>query len=1045
MADKSNEDFGSIRKYAPGGIFIYSAEEDDQFSYISDNMLRMLGYTKNEFEKKFDNRFSLMVYEEDRQRVLKEIDDQIANGEYDTCEYRIECKDGRLLWVHDEGHIVGEENGRKVFYVVIVENMHDVADREQLGKIRTIIDNIPAGIVVYRARGGRQDFVAANPAACRILETTTDAFVNDEQSIFLKRIHADNVEEVREFMMSTLPDKAEAMIAFRYLSAVGRYKWIRMHVSSKKLGGSEHMIFAALTDITEKRIIDEALYRTGNMQDTDDYSRYEYNFGERTLKFYGGIPEQTGLPEVLTDAPETMLPYLKEYCHEQWLKMFRDISGGKELTSGEFAIVGNESAAVNFYIIVMVPLKDKDGNVESAMGVVKNIAGRKQEQQRYRESLRALLAANPKSLCTFHLNITNNTCTEGFGTSPYIINTLQADTVDDLVENVEAMILDDKYRKKFREHFSRKELIRRFESGEMQSSARYRRRMEDGSFGWVRTTVNMLNDPQTHELEAVMYSESINDKMIDEEIIQHITDIEYDFVAILKVDERKFRFRYLGKVISEIYNYAYVKITDEQDYGKILDYAVDTWVDQEDSARFIAEAEIETMIRNLEDSDYHAVMVKGRHPDGMECWKQIRYHWLDDYRQLILIEQMDVSEMIKRQQQELEERLSLEQKLRLEADRANESKSDFLSNVSHDMRTPLNAILGYNRLALQEKDPEVVHDYLNKIQRAGDTLLDLINDTLDLQKIETGTTTLKPVIVSCSEVIKGIVTAVKPMMDKKNISFTLDNSRAVMANISVDKIRLEEIFINLLSNAAKYTPEGGAVTLVVECLKLEPDCVHDRLTVRDTGIGMSQDFQTKLFEPFSQERTEKTAGIEGSGLGLTIAKRLVDMMGGSISLKSELGRGSEFTILLDFERVENEIQVTDEGVSYTSLAGKRVLLCEDNAMNREIATAILKMKDICVTEAVNGREGTDMFLASEPGWYDAILMDIRMPVMNGYDAAAEIRNSDHPDAERVPIIALTADAYADDAEKARHAGMDGHLTKPLDPDLLYEALLKKNR
>ena len=130
-----------------------------------------------------------MVYEEDRQRVLKEIDDQIANGEYDTCEYRIECKDGRLLWVHDEGHIVGEENGRKVFYVVIVENMHDVADREQLGKIRTIIDNIPAGIVVYRARGGRQDFVAANPAACRILETTTDAFVNDEQSIFLKRIH----------------------------------------------------------------------------------------------------------------------------------------------------------------------------------------------------------------------------------------------------------------------------------------------------------------------------------------------------------------------------------------------------------------------------------------------------------------------------------------------------------------------------------------------------------------------------------------------------------------------------------------------------------------------------------------------------------------------------------------------------------------------------------------------------------------------------------------------------------------------------------------
>jgi len=667
------------------------------------------------------------------------------------------------------------------------------------------------------------------------------------------------------------------------------------------------------------------------------------------------------------------------------------------------------------------------------------------EYGQYEDSLQALIAANPKALCTFHLNVTRNICMEGFGTSPYIISTVQSDTVDGLNDNISSIIEDDYDREIFSKHFSRDTLIKLFEDGETQSTAVYRRRMENGSFAWVRTTINLIRSPQTQEIEAVMYSENVNEEIIDEKIIQHITDIEYDYIGILRVDGLKFRLRYFGKNTLNRYRYSDDNVLNETEYAKIIDYALKTWIHPEEKEKFIKEAGIEKMKDNLRENDYFTVMVRCLTEDKKEGWKQIRYHWLDNSGQWILIEQMDVTKMVSEQQRNFQERLEVEQELRLEADKANESKSDFLSNVSHDMRTPLNAILGYDRLAANEKDTEVLQGYLSKIGQAGSTLLALINDTLDLQKIENGTTTLKPEIVGCGEVLEGIATAVQPMMDSKGINFIIDNSRACMADIRVDRIRVEEIFINLLSNAAKFTPEGGEVTLIVECIKLESDTVHDRLIVRDTGIGMSDEFQKKLFEPFAQERTEETAHIEGSGLGLTIAKRLVDMMKGCISVKSELGKGTEFTIELDFEKVENHEKQRKNEIPAGSLKDKRVLLCEDNAMNREIASAVLKMQGIEVTETVNGKQGLEEFTSSMPGQYDAVLMDIRMPVMNGYDAARAIRGSGHPDAKKIPIIALTADAYIDDADKANEAGMNDHLSKPLDPDKLYASLVKHCR
>lgn len=370
-------------------------------------------------------------------------------------------------------------------------------------------------------------------------------------------------------------------------------------------------------------------------------------------------------------------------------------------------------------------------------------------------------------------------------------------------------------------------------------------------------------------------------------------------------------------------------------------------------------------------------------------------------------------------------------------------KTSFLSNVSHDMRTPLNAVLGYSNLALQSNDKKTMAEYIRKIERSGGTLLELVNDTLDLSKIETGEIILKPEPTTCQNVIQKILTSVKPLMDEKRIEFVFDNSRAKMANINVDTLRVSEIFTNLLSNAVKFTPAGGRIDFIVICEKIENGRLYDKIIVRDSGYGMSRDFLPNVFEPFAQERTEKTADIGGSGLGLSIVKRLVDIMGGTIDVKSELGKGTEFTVTIDFEIVDEEpSDARDMETSKEDIAGKHVLLCEDNSVNIEIAKALLEMASVDVTCAVNGKIGLELFESSAKGDFDAIFMDIRMPVMDGYTAAIGIRGSDHPDAKSIPIIAMSADAYDDDVKKCLEVGMNDHIAKPIDQEKLYSVLAK---
>lgn len=387
---------------------------------------------------------------------------------------------------------------------------------------------------------------------------------------------------------------------------------------------------------------------------------------------------------------------------------------------------------------------------------------------------------------------------------------------------------------------------------------------------------------------------------------------------------------------------------------------------------------------------------------------------------------------INRKNQELE---NVAQK----AESAAHAKSEFLSRMSHDIRTPMNAIIGLTHLAQEEEDLQVVREYLHNIDTSSDFLLGLINDILDMSKIENGELTLKEDAYTREEFMNSINTVIKPLMDKREIQFVFRMEENVEC-IRVDRLRYNQIFFNLLSNAAKFTPKGGTVEFTTEGLPVRDDKVGIRFHIKDNGIGMSPEFLPHLYDPFSQERVKGGEDVKGTGLGLPIVKSLVDIMGGTISVQSELGKGTEFIVELYVPVAEAETEKPVSEIGTENLKDARILLVEDNDINIYVAQLILEKAGCLVEIAKDGKEAVEHFKESGINYYHAILMDVRMPIMNGIDATKAIRALNREDAATIPIIAMTADAFDEERKKTLEAGMNYHLSKPINPRLLYKIL-----
>jgi signal transduction histidine kinase/ActR/RegA family two-component response regulator len=376
-----------------------------------------------------------------------------------------------------------------------------------------------------------------------------------------------------------------------------------------------------------------------------------------------------------------------------------------------------------------------------------------------------------------------------------------------------------------------------------------------------------------------------------------------------------------------------------------------------------------------------------------------------------------------------------------EAEIASMAKMSFLNNISHDIRTPMNAIVGFSELASLHLDkPDKLQDYLKKINQSSHHLLSIINDVLDMSSLDAGMVCIEEKAEKLSEIIHGIKSMVHTDIYSKNLKLYIDTVGVRDDDVYCDKVRLNQVLVHLLSNAIKFTKPGGAIYVRITQETSSPKGYASyEFKVKDNGVGMSPEFIPHIFEPFSKEYTSTDSGIPGAGLGMSITKNLVDLMGGTISVESEPGNGTEVTMTLKL-RLHNENDEAEETDAAPSLNGRRILLAEDNDFNTEIAVELLTDAGFIVETAANGKLACEKLAASAPGYFDLILMDVQMPVMNGYEATRSIRSMTNETQSGIPIIAVTANALEDDRRRALEAGMNDLIAKPIDITKLFDII-----
>ena len=704
---------------------------------------------------------------------------------------------------------------------------------------------------------------------------------------------------------------------------------------------------------------------------------------------------------------------------------------------------------------------------------------------------------------------------------------------------------------------------------EMISRYYWAKRRDTDDIIWVRVDVRIVPQLDTGDLFAFYNNWDVTHEKNRDRMMQLIIEFDYDYVEYICLQNGHFEI--MAQEKSSMCPSA--RGTDYD--ADIRDYLTRVAVTDQLEAHIRA-MQTEEIRRNLEAEPLYIQEIDVRESDGSVRRKMIRYTYMDKQMGTVFKSCVDIEDIVteeKKKQERLERAIE-------ETERANCAKSEFLAHMSHDIRTPMNAIIGMTSVARQECQDDTICGYLDKIKSSSEFLLGLINDMLDISRIESGNLNLKSEQMSRKTFGTAINTTIGPLMEQKNITFQCDLQH-MEEMIYTDAVRFKQIFFNLLSNAAKYTPEGGNVWLLTERLRTEGNVEWVRFTVRDSGIGMSEEFVQKLFSPFERERSSTVSRTQGTGLGMAITKNIVDMMGGNIEIQTEQGKGTEFIVRLPLRiqskhhRVEkiaeleglkalvidddfntcdsvtkmlakvgmrsewtlsgkeavlrarqsielgdafhayiidwrlpdmNGIEVTRQirslgddtpiiiltaydwsdievearaaGVTAfcakpmfmsdirdtlmtaigqkqaeaetailptagSDFRGRYILLVEDNELNSEIAVEILNEYGFLVDTAENGTEAVEKVKKSTPGNYDLVLMDVQMPVMNGYEATKQIRALDNPALAGITILAMTANAFDEDKKKALECGMDGVLSKPIVIEELI-SILQKN-
>lgn len=907
--------------------------------------------------------------------------------------------------------------------------------------------------------------------------------------------------------------------------------------------------------------------------DNTDMLIWEYDVQERKVECQRNSTRYFGMEAVSYNVPQSSIDagYVHEDSIAEYLELYQRIIEGEEYAQADIHFI--EDGDNDLWLKITLRRITSMGNSSNrVIGCGVNITEEKLKEQRYVGELEYMSGLQSEDLLAkFRANLTRNMVADYVGSEEIFI----ADdcmTYTSAIEEVASEMVPETMRDKFREALSIGSLMALYYGGKNEYSIEYQRRLKNGTLCWVKTYVKIFKSPKQNDIMCFIYTYNINDSMLSQIALQAIVNTTYDYVGI--IDWELNRFYCLARSEKD-----YLPEESDDYDGSSIAFAEkyrEYFPSEEEYLIIRNNAQMKTIVKVLEQKPIYEFNEKiwNRKRTVLHTYR-LSFSYIDREKTQILVRRADITESILEEQKHQD----LLRNALAQAEQASNAKSDFLSRMSHEIRTPMNAIIGMSALAAQcVNDPQQVADCISKVGISARFLLSLINDILDMSRIESGKVVVKREKIPFEEFINGINTICYEQAEEKGIDYESILTSFTEDYYIGDAMKLQQVLINIISNAIKFTSSGGKVQMIIHQGRIKDGKARMIFTINDTGIGIKEEFLPHLFEPFEQGN-DNTARYSGTGLGLAICKNLITMMGGHISVNSIEGVGSEFTIELDLELceetkrisrskakinfaklsaliVDDEITVCEHtknilsdmgmkaewvdsgegaveivrrkwekntyfdvifidwkmpgmdgietareirkivgpevtiiimtaydwvsieqdakkaGVNmliskplfkksltstfqkiYTEreekkeatkpieydFTGKTILLVEDHVLNVEVAKQLLMNKGARVEVAENGLVAIEMFATASVG-YDAILMDIRMPVMNGLTAARSIRQLKKKKAKTVPIIAMSANAFDEDVEKSRTAGMNAHLAKPIEPQLLYATL-----
>ena len=758
---------------------------------------------------------------------------------------------------------------------------------------------------------------------------------------------------------------------------------------------------------------------------------WKYDFITEHLSDENKVLEQAGFIEDLSDLPESQIAdgFIAPESIEQYRTLFQDMRKGKDVAAGEIWFCRNRKTDDKRCLKLTYTIqKDENGIVQFATGLGIDITDKKQTEQLYQRRVELLLHSYPKALGSFIMNLTRDLVYEQKRLYNYIQEHPDRNIAEYLSDLQSQMPEEDFLQ--YSKIFSRQGMLDAYQKGEQQITFTHRYYFLD-RMRWITTTAQILLNPLMNELEAYIFAIDVTDEIQSKLVLQKLINYRYDIIALIYPRENRVDFRYAG---NEFEVKPEISIEDYENNRKQSANMFGEFY----AAEYVKNTEMKLVLSQLDQNEKYSFTIP-LEVEGQKRYKRYSYNYLTKDKDIILSTVQDVTQIYEKEQ----EQMAIVQEALRQAESANEAKSEFLSRMSHDIRTPMNAIINMTKFArddFHKANAEAVEDDLDKVESTSQFLLGLINDILDVSRIESGKMELQPTVYSYDEFANYLESMTLPLCEKKHIQFSWNRASASKP-LYIDKVRFNQVIFNLLSNAVKFTPEHGMVSLLESDVEITDQAITETFSVMDTGIGMTEEFQRNMFDPFSRDKG--TNEIQGTGLGLTIVKKIVDLMGGTVTVKSEVGKGSTFSVRLSLpfateEQIEENRKKSGAFLEESkSLSGKRILVAEDHTLNMAIMTRLLESQKMIVIQAHDGNQVIERFESLEENSIDAILMDVRMPNRDGISATKEIRKMKRTDAKTVPIIAMTANAFEEDRKLSREAGMTAYLTKPINQKQLY--------